>query len=269
MLGDLQGPLVGNLEVADLLDIVAPELDAERVLLGGREDVQDAAADGELAALLDQFDAGVRGGREPVDDLAEIGALPRAQADGDQVAEPLDLRLEHGADGRDDDGDGAGGRVVGAGVGEAAQHREAAADGVRAGREPLVRQRLPGGELRDGVLLAGRDEGAQRGGEVLGLPAGGGDREHRPPGVPGERRHREGAGRGRADEVHMRAVAVGPGPHRFGERRILDDGVEQTSKAHERFRPSEANNANSPARRSGRGGPHVERAGVAHLTPDR
>ena len=64
VLGDLQGALVGDLEVADLLDVVAPELHPQRVLLGRREDVEDAAAYGELAALLDQLDPGVRGGRE-------------------------------------------------------------------------------------------------------------------------------------------------------------------------------------------------------------
>ncbi|SCE08732.1 hypothetical protein GA0115246_110572 [Streptomyces sp. SolWspMP-sol7th] len=133
VLGDLQRALVGDLEVADLLDLVAPELDAERVLLRRREDVEDAASYGELAALLDQLHARVRGGGERFDDLLEIDALPLPQRDGFQVAEPLDLRLEHGADRRDDDGDGPGLGVVRLGVREAAQHGEAAADGVGAG----------------------------------------------------------------------------------------------------------------------------------------
>ena len=93
VLGDFQGALVGDLEVADLLDVVAPELHAQRVLLGGREHIEDAAADGELAALLDEFDAGVRGGGEALDDVVEVGGLPAAQRDGLQVPEPLDLRL--------------------------------------------------------------------------------------------------------------------------------------------------------------------------------
>ena len=46
----LQGALVGDGEGADLLDVVAPELHPERVLVGRREDVDDATADGELAA---------------------------------------------------------------------------------------------------------------------------------------------------------------------------------------------------------------------------
>lgn len=133
MVGDLQGALVGDLEVADLLDVVAPELHPERVLLGGREDVEDAAADRELATLLDQFDPGVGGCGERFDDGAEVGALAGAQRDRFQVSEALDLWLEHGADGGDDDGDRAGLGVVGARVGEAPQDGEAAADCVGAG----------------------------------------------------------------------------------------------------------------------------------------
>ena len=50
------GALVGDGERPDLLDLVTPELHPQRVLLGRREDVDDAAADGELAATLDQVD---------------------------------------------------------------------------------------------------------------------------------------------------------------------------------------------------------------------
>ena len=207
VLGDLQGPLVGDLEVADLLDVVAPELHPQGVLLGGREDVQDAAAHGELAALLDQLDTGVRGCRERVHDLAQVGGLPAAQRDGLQVAEPLDLRLEHGAHRRDDHADRAGLRVVLPGVREAAQDGEAAAHGVAsAGESRSCGQRLPGGELRDGVR---RQQGAQRGGQVLGLPAGRGDGEHRAPGAHGPARPRRRGGR----------RAGRPGRHGPGGRR--------------------------------------------------
>src|SRR3712207_7401554 len=50
-----EGALVGGGEVAQLVDLVAPELDAHRVRLGGREDVEQPPADGELAALLHQL----------------------------------------------------------------------------------------------------------------------------------------------------------------------------------------------------------------------
>ena len=67
----LEGALVGDREAADLLDVVAPELHPDRVLLGGREDVDDAATDRELAALLDEVDPGVRRVGETLHDLLE------------------------------------------------------------------------------------------------------------------------------------------------------------------------------------------------------
>ncbi|CAL9555377.1 hypothetical protein SUDANB151_04500 [Streptomyces sp. enrichment culture] len=229
VLGDLQGALVGDLEVTDLLDVVAPELDPQRVLLGRREDVQDAAAHGELAALLDQLDARVRGRGQGLDDLFQVGALSGAQGHGLQVAQALDLRLEHGAYGGDDDGDRAGLRVVGARVGQAAQDGEAAADGVAAGAEPLVRKGLPGGVLHDAL---GRQQGAQGRRQVLGLAARRRHRQHRAARVAGQGGDREGAGRGWADEIDVHAVAVCGRGDRFREGGVLDDGVEQTVQAH-------------------------------------
>ena len=73
------------------------------MLLGRREDVDDAAADGELAALLDQVDAGVRRVRQAAYDVLERRGVAGRQLDRLEVAEPLDLRLEHRADRRDDD----------------------------------------------------------------------------------------------------------------------------------------------------------------------
>ena len=237
VLGDLQRALVGDLEVADLLDVVAPELHPQRVLLGGREHVEDAAADRELAALLDQLDPGVRGGRQALDDLVQVGALPAAQGDGLQVAEPLDLRLEHGADRRDDDRDRAGRRVVVARVGQPAQHREPPAHGVAARREPLVRQRLPGRVLRR-PRPGGSSERSAAARSSASRPVA----VTASTGRPASRASaatREGAGGGRADQVDVRAVAVGGGLHRFGERGVSYDGVEQTVQAHEGIRPGE------------------------------
>ncbi|CAM5275515.1 hypothetical protein SGRIM128S_04483 [Streptomyces griseomycini] len=250
VLGDLQGPLVGDLEVADLLDVVAPELDPQRVFLGGREHVEDAAAHRELAALLDQLHARVRGGGERLDDLVQVGALPGPQGDGLQIAQPFDLRLEYGAHGRHDDGDRAGLGVVGAGVGQAAQHGQAAADGVAAGAEPLVRQRLPRRVLHDPLR---RDQGAQRRGQVLRLAS---RRRHRQDGaarVPGQGGDREGAGRGRADQVDVHAVAVGGRRDRFREGGVLDDGVEQTVQAHSGRFPSGGVQHDGPDARCGPG----------------
>ena len=77
VLGDLEAALVGDLEPADLLDRVAPELDPDRVLLGRREDVEDAAAHGELAAPLDQVGAGVGRRGERLDDVLQRALVAR------------------------------------------------------------------------------------------------------------------------------------------------------------------------------------------------
>ncbi len=116
----LEGPLVGDGEAADLVHVVAPELHAERVLLRRREDVDDAAADCELTALLDQVDARVRRVREPAYDVLERSRVARRELDRREVAEPLDLRLKDRPDRGDHDPErpvGGAGPGVPAGVG--------------------------------------------------------------------------------------------------------------------------------------------------------
>ena len=202
----VDGALVGDGEGADLLDLVAPELDPRRVLVGRREDVEDAAAHGELAALGDQVDPGVRHVGQPAGDSSRSAVAAGGQLHRLEVAEALELRLQHRrAPARRPPGP-AGRRL---GVGQPAQHGQPAPDRVRAGREPLVRQRLPGRVDRH---LVRRQQAAQRGGEVVGLAAGGGDGEHRPAGAAGSVGGRDGgdherAQRGRRGEVEP--VGVG------------------------------------------------------------
>ena len=175
----LVGALVGDREAADLLDVVAPELHAQRVLLGRREHVDDAAADRELAALLDQVHARVgRVGQAAYDVLERRGVTGR-EVDRLQVAEALDLRLEHRPDRGHDDLERSG-RLVGARVCQPAQHREPPADRVAARAQPLVRQRLPARVVGDRARV---EEGAEVLDQVLGLPRGRGDRQHGPPGA--------------------------------------------------------------------------------------
>ena len=105
-------------------------------------------------------------------------------------------------------------------VGQPAQYGQPPPDGVRARRQPLVRQRLPRRVHRDRV---GRQQPAQRGGQVVGLPGGGGDGQYRPPGTAAvaslrqRRRPRTAAARaarsGRAD----RGAGV-PAARRAGAR---------------------------------------------------
>ena len=142
------------------------------MLLGGREDVEDAAAHRELAAALDEVGAGVGGGREVLDDPLERRLVTGVERDRAQVAQPRDDRLEDGAHRRDDDGERAVGVVAVVGVREPAQHRQALADGVAARAQPFVRERLPRGEQPDDARAEARLEGRL---EVLGLATGGGD----------------------------------------------------------------------------------------------
>src|SRR5579884_135978 len=103
-------PLRERREGADLLHLVAEELDAERLAAGGREDVDQAAAHGELAALLDALDPFVARVRQVLGDRVEPwlvaarerergGARPGrrhalGQRDRRRADEPT--RLQHG-----------------------------------------------------------------------------------------------------------------------------------------------------------------------------
>ena len=59
-------------EPAQRLDLDVEQLDADGALLRGREDVDDPAAQGELAALLDLLDALVAGADEVGGQLVEV-----------------------------------------------------------------------------------------------------------------------------------------------------------------------------------------------------
>ena len=73
----MQRALCEGRERAHLLDLVAEELHPQRLAAGGREDIDDAAADRELAALLDALHSRVPGERE----LPGEAAAPRLVAD--------------------------------------------------------------------------------------------------------------------------------------------------------------------------------------------
>jgi hypothetical protein len=92
---DLQRALIGHLEVADLLDLVAPELHPQRVFLRRWEHVEDSAANREVPALLDQFGAHVSGADQIGHDVAEFeSGVARMQLDRHQIAEMWHLWLQ-------------------------------------------------------------------------------------------------------------------------------------------------------------------------------
>ncbi len=86
----MQRALREDRERAQRLDLVPEELDADRLAAGRREDVDDPAAHGDLAALLDAVDAGVAGEHELLGELLH----PRLVADcePDRLGARLDRR---------------------------------------------------------------------------------------------------------------------------------------------------------------------------------
>src|SRR5204862_5228712 len=81
--GDLdwmQRPLRERRESAHLLDLVAPELDAQRLTARGREDVHEAAAHGELPPLVRALDTVVARERKRLGQLLEAHLLTRRDA---------------------------------------------------------------------------------------------------------------------------------------------------------------------------------------------
>jgi hypothetical protein len=128
----LEAPLVGDAELADLLDLVAPELHPQWVLLGGREDVDDAAAHRHVTAALHQVGARVADLDQAGDHFVESGRLAWPQRHRRDVAEAADYRLQQAADRGDHHAERAGPGVGRVGVREPAQDREPAAAGFRA-----------------------------------------------------------------------------------------------------------------------------------------
>ena len=188
------GALVGDHEVAQVIDRVTEEVDPDRVFLGGGEDVDDATPDGELAASLHHVDRQVGGCDEGRRDLVDAVLLAPPQPDRRDVGQACHLRLEQGAHRGDDDPRGR--PVVLAG--QSPQHLQASADGVGARAEPLVRQRLPGRVVGREV----RPEQGLQGGELLlRLPIGGGDQQVRTLRPPNQLGGQEGPQGGRHGDV--------------------------------------------------------------------
>ena len=138
------GALVGDGERAQLADLVAPELDADGVLGGRREHVDDAAAHRELAARGDHLDAGVGQLDEAHEQGVEVVGVADVQVHRIERARPgamgwMRLRAAATTHARG---------VVG---GQAAEQREPAAHRVGAGREAFVREGLPARQHGDGV----------------------------------------------------------------------------------------------------------------------
>ena len=200
-LGLAQAALGEGREEADRLDLDVEEVDAHRAVLGGRVEVEDAAADGELPAVVDLVDALVAGGHQLLGDLVEVEQV--ADADGEGVR--AQRRVGHLLAQRDraDDDDR---RLLALGsLGQQSVERgHAQADEVRRRREVrLVGDAAAGIEAHAARL----EPRAQVGGEVAGLAVVARHHERRAVGMRalGQRRDQVGPHRLR----HERTAAIG------------------------------------------------------------
>ena len=126
------GALIGDREHPHFGDLVTPELDAHRVLGGRGEDVENPAADGELAAPADHVHPGVGQLDQPGNHFLEADLLADAQGDRFLLAQLRRHRLQQRARrGHHHPQRRAQPGVVG--MGQPAQHHQAGADGVDAG----------------------------------------------------------------------------------------------------------------------------------------
>ena len=195
--GHVAGPLIGDREDPDLLDGVAEEVDADRVLLGRAEQVDDAATYGELTTVLDEVDPDVRGVDEVVRQIHGVVVLAGPHGDRPHVAEALDLRLQQRPYGRHDHLRPRG--FVGAD--NASQDGEPPTHRVGARAQPLVREGLPGGVVGDRV---GAEHRGDLSGQLLGFAVRAGDQQDRTFRVLGEDRSEQRPQRRRRRHVKNR-----------------------------------------------------------------
>ena len=228
-------PLIGHRELREAVDLVTPEIDAHRMIRGGRVDVDDRAAHRELAARFHLVLAPVAHRDQPFHELVTIQARARPHHDRldvlDVRTEPLHQRTDRGHDHRGE---------MFATCPQAPHHPQAPAHRLRVGRHPFERERLPRREQLHRVVA---DVLAKVGRDPLGLCARGHRDEHRP-----ARR----CGRERRGEDRARGLGHGHGVALSGARRD-DRGI----VGEQRGQPGK-----------GRGVRHVRGSGYARETRD-
>ena len=212
-LGVAERALGEGREPAHRLDLVAEELDPNRPLLGRGEGVEDAAAEGELAALLDLLDAFVAGGDEAAGDQVELDLL----ADG----EPRPRRPQGGVRDRLGERGGAGDDDRVLLVAERVEGVDPEADQVR--RRRHVRG-VPGAARGVEADPARRQVGAQVGGEVACRAVVGADQQGGVPGQPAvvveQRGEQQRPQRRRGAHLDRRTGRVGDAGKRFRSERV-------------------------------------------------
>ncbi|CAB4926681.1 unannotated protein [freshwater metagenome] len=166
-----EGALGVDGERADRLDLDVEEVHADRVVLRRREDVEDAAADRELAAVVDLVHAGVPAGDEVLRAVVEVQQLARPEAEALRAQRGIGDGLRQGGGGGHDHGQLGLAVVLRQ---ERVERGDAHADEVRRrGEVRLVRHAARGvephgprvqpgaqvaGQLARGLVVRGHDE---------------------------------------------------------------------------------------------------------------
>ena len=178
--------LIVDGELAQPIDFVAPEIDANGGVGGRGEHIDDRTAHRELAAMLDLVLAAIADAGEPLDECRRIELVSGTDDDGIDVAGTGTETLHQRARGGDDE------QLVRAfaALAQVPQRAQPAAHRLDAGAHSLEGQRLPRGEHID-PLLADED------GQVVRQPFGIGRSGHRdddraPIREIGQRRQRDG-----------------------------------------------------------------------------
>jgi hypothetical protein len=230
--------LVADTEGPQPLDLVAEPLDADRVLGGRGEHVDDAAAHGELAARLDVREPLVAERDESLDDALERRG-PGATSSGRRCARRGSIGCSAARTGATTASSGSSCASGCASRSTTARRRPTVAG---CGRQPLARQRPPRGEHRDAPLTEQRRE---RVGHRTRVGAARGDDEQRPAALGEQRRderlrdlRRDERGRPRRPSSH--AVRAGRSRRRAVRRRDPGSRTSSTSAGAGRARPDGA-----------------------------
>ena len=207
--------LIVDGELAQAIDFVAPEVDANGRVGGRGEHVDDRTAHRELAAMLDLVLAAIADTRQPLNEHCRIELVSGTHDDGVDVAGTGTEALHQSARRGDDE------QLVGsfAAFTQVPQRAQPAAHRFDAGAHSLEGQRLPRGEHVDAVLT---DEDGQVVGQSFGVGrCGHRDDDRAPIREIGQRRQRDGPCRlGYGHDA-------GPPAHYRDQRVVVDDEVDQ------------------------------------------
>ena len=162
--------MVADVEFGEALDLVTPQVDAKRHLGGRGKHIDDRAAHGKLAAVLDLVLAPVAHGHQIGGELGLVDLVAGAHQNrlDHIVAGPEALNQR--TDGRHDD--------LGAplGIAKVPQHPQSSTHGFDAGTHPFERQGLP---RRKRCYFVGVEKDPQVVGESVGVGGCGHRDDHR------------------------------------------------------------------------------------------